>query len=255
MAIKYTDNSNNAATSLADLISKSIAPSSDWTAMSGADHFVQFYESDSHLVNSVAEWLTHGLKNGETCIIAATHWHIDAIERAARAFGANIDSAWNNGLYIPFGAQETLAKFMVNGMPDEELFREAVGNTVRAAAKRGRVRAFGEMVTVLVAEGKPEAALKLEELWNDLRGQLSFSLFCAYPIAGVATSGRDNFMTDVCLGHTRVIPTESYTSLTTADERLRAVAFLQQRGRQLEAEIADLERRISSRQDLAADYA
>ena len=223
--------------------------------MSGADHFVQFYETDTHLVNSVAEWLTHGLTYGETCMVAATPWHTDAIERLARAFGTNIDAAWNEGRYIPLGAQETLDKFMVDGMPDEKLFDEVIGNAIRTAVKRGPVRAFGEMVAVLVDAGNPMAALKLEELWNGLRRQVSFPLYCAYPIAGMAASGGAGFMAEVCHGHSRVIPCESYTSLNSADERLRAIAFLQQRGRQLEAEIAELEHRIASRQGLAADFA
>lgn len=255
MAVKLTHLSGSAATSLADLVSKSIAPTSDWTAMSGADHFVQFYEGDSHLVNSVAEWLTHGLKYGETCIVAATPWHTDAIERLARAFGTNIDSAWHDGSYIPLGAQETLDKFMIDGMPDEKLFDEVIGTTVRTAAKRGPVRVFGEMVAVLVDGGNPAAALRLEELWDGLRQQVAFPLFCAYPLAQMAPRGRDGFMAEVCHGHSRVIPGESYTSLNTADERLRAIAFLQQRGRQLEAEIAELEHRIASRQDPVAELA
>lgn len=255
MATRLIDHSNTAAASLADLVSRGIAPGSDWTAMTGSDHFVQFYESDISIVNSVAEWLVHGLKTGETCIIAATRRHVDAIERVARDFGMDIDAAWTKGLYIPLDAEETLAKFMVDGMPDESLFKEVVGTLVQTASKRGRVRIFGEMVAVLLAGGNPDASLKLEELWNDLRGQTLFSLFCAYPIKGMSASGRDNFMAEVCHGHSRVIPDETYTSLTTADERLRAIAFLQQRGRQLEAELADMERRMSSRQEVAQQFA
>ena len=255
MATRAIEYSNTAAGTLADLVSRGIAPNSDWTSMTGSDHFVQFYESDSSIVSSVAEWLVHGLKTGETCVIAATRRHTDAIERVARDFGMDIDAAWTKGLYIPLDAEETLAKFMVNGMPDEKLFKEVISTVVQAATKRGRVRIFGEMVAVLLAEGNPEASLKLEDLWNELRAQAPFSLFCAYPVTGMSTSGRDNFMAEVCHGHSRVIPDETYTSLTTADERLRAIAFLQHRGRQLEAEIAEMERRISDRQEMTEDFA
>jgi hypothetical protein len=43
------------------------------------------------------------------------------------------------------------------------------------------VRAFGEMVAVLWAAGRREAALELERLWGQAceRGQLT--LLCAYP--------------------------------------------------------------------------
>ena len=144
---------------------------------------------------------------------------------------------------------------MVDGMPDKALFDKVIGTLVRNAAKRGRVRIFGEMVAVLLAEGNPAASLRLEDLWNELRQTQPFSLFCAYSIGGMSKSGKDSFMADVCHGHSRVIPDESYTSLSTADERLRAIAFLQQRGRQLEAELAELEGRISTRQRLATEFA
>jgi hypothetical protein len=44
------------------------------------------------------------------------------------------------------------------------------------------LRIFGEMVAVLWNDGKHDAALSLEELWNDLREEHDFSLFCAYPL-------------------------------------------------------------------------
>ena len=51
----------------------------------------------------------------------------------------------------------------------------------------------------------------------------------------------------ICGSHSRVIPSESYVSLTTAEERLRAVAYLQHRAKQLEAELAILQYRISKK--------
>jgi hypothetical protein len=45
-----------------------------------------------------------------------------------------------------------------------------------------------------------------------------------------------------------VIPDESYTSLSNADERLRAIAALQQKTKHLEAELAELEMRIALKQ-------
>jgi signal transduction histidine kinase len=45
-------------------------------------------------------------------------------------------------------------------------------------------------------------------------------------------------LSDVCAEHTQVQPTETYTTLSNVDERLRAVVALQQQARSLRAEIA-----------------
>ena len=52
---------------------------------------------------------------------------------------------------------------------------------VAQAAQNGRrVRAFGEMVALLWSEGNQAAAIRLEELWNELALSQTFCLFCAY---------------------------------------------------------------------------
>jgi hypothetical protein len=62
-------------------------------------------------------------------------------------------------------------------------FADVVGAAIdeAAAAHPGKtVRAFGEMVDVLWHRGQEQAALVLEELWNDLGGTKPFSLLCGY---------------------------------------------------------------------------
>src|SRR6187401_1415333 len=46
----------------------------------GPRHFVQFYESDTFLVHSIADYVSSGLKAGETCIVAATDKHLKMLE-------------------------------------------------------------------------------------------------------------------------------------------------------------------------------
>ena len=47
---------------------------------------------------------------------------------------------------------------------------------------------------------------------------------------------------DVCAAHSQVIPAESYVALPTANDRLRAIAELQQKAQSLETEIAERQR-------------
>ena len=74
---------------------------------------------------------------------------------------------------------------MVDGSPERERFNEVMGGVLPSVSDgRSRVRAFGEMVALLWAEGNLQRAIRLEELWNDLQKAHSFSLFCAYPMHG-----------------------------------------------------------------------
>lgn len=232
--------------------SKRIAPNTDWTGMGGSDHFVQFYESDEFIVNSVAEFVIHGLTTGEVCVVIATRDHTAAIAQTVAGFGVDLEAARVSGSYLSLDAHETLSQFMVDGMPDNTLFDDVVGALIGKASNKRRVRAFGEMVGILAESGQTKAAVELEALWNRVREKRPFSLFCAYRMNRM--SGSSEFMEAVCDGHSRVIPDENYTSLTNSEDRLRAIAFLQQRGRQLEAELAELKGRIAvkDRDSLAA---
>jgi signal transduction histidine kinase len=128
-------------------------------------------------------------------------------------------------------------------MPDPERFTEVIGGVVaQAGASAKHVRIFGEMVALLADEGNHAATVALEGLWNDLRKQQRFTLFCAYPMDHLGGATLDELLSDVCASHSHVIPAESYSSLSTEDERLRAIAALQQKAQSLEAEIEERRR-------------
>jgi signal transduction histidine kinase/ActR/RegA family two-component response regulator len=224
-----------------DAVLGKLAPVSDWSGACEPDHFVQFYETDAVLLNSLAGFIGAGLSEGDACIVAATEAHRDALDERLRAAGSDVDAARARGQYISVDASQMLSRFMVGGLPDAARFLEAVGGLVaRAAAEGGRrVRIFGEMVALLWAEKNYDAAIRLEECWNELHGTRPFTLFCAYPMQGLGGETPARGLGDVCATHARVIPAESYSAITDAGERLRTIIELQQKARTLEAEIAE----------------
>jgi PAS domain S-box-containing protein len=216
-----------------------LAPNFDWNAIGASEHFVQFYETDGYLVESVAGFLDKGLRGGEAAIIIATPEHRTRIEKNLNARGVAVSEARSRGQYVALDAAATLAAFMDGDAPDARRFAEAVGEiVVKLARNWPRVRAFGEMVALLWEDGKREAARHLEDLWNDLRKKCDFALFCAYPMKGFGAETDGPGLSDVCSCHTRVIPAESYAALTTSDLQLRAITLLQQKAAALEAEVA-----------------
>jgi signal transduction histidine kinase len=224
-----------------DIALSPLAPVTDWRAMAGTEHFVQFYEADASLLDSLSGFIGAGLAAEDACLVVATPAHREALDGRLQASGLDVAAARARGQYVALDAAETLSKFMsAEGQPDPQRFVESVGALIaRVAEGRGRVRIFGEMVALLWAEGNCPAAIRLEELWNQLHQTRSFTLFCAYPLEGFGGQLHAAGLNDVCTSHSRVIPAESYTALANPDERLRHIIALQQKARTLEAEIAE----------------
>ena len=163
-------------------------PPTDLVA-SDRGHAVQYYEHTRFLVERVADFLAPGITAGEAAVIIATPKHADLIDDELRARGIDIDAAHRDGRLVGLDAVETLKAFMIGDQPDHERFVAVVGGTVERArlqAKAPIVRAFGEMVTVLWAQGRLAAALAVEDVWNELLGHHPFSLLCGYPMPGLS---------------------------------------------------------------------
>lgn len=228
------------------------APRTDQSQMGSSEHFVQFYESDSFLLEKVANFIGTALSAGDAGIIIATQSHREGIEKALHANGVDLDTARACGQYVSLDAAQTLSRFMLHEAPDAERFHDVIGGLVgQAATGQRHVRAFGEMVALLADEGNHTAVVELEALWNELQQRHHFSLFCAYPMHRLGGEAPAELLESVCTQHSHVIPAESYTTLPTADDRLAAVAGLQQKASWLEAEIAERQR-AEERYTLAA---
>ena len=177
-----------------------------WKGMKEHDHFVQFYDEDAVVLESVAGFLGGGLMAGGACIVIATQDHRLHLGARLRARGFDMDYAIETGQYVPLDAATILASLMVGNTPDPGRFDEIVGPVIAKAELRyPRVLAFGEMVALLSEGGQHNAAIELEKLWNQLAVRHAFSLFCAYPRS--VFSANDNSAFDhVCAQHSQVIP-------------------------------------------------
>ncbi|MGH7507636.1 MAG: histidine kinase dimerization/phospho-acceptor domain-containing protein, partial [Longimicrobiales bacterium] len=136
-------------------------------------------------------------------------------------------------------ARAVIHSFMAGPLPDEARFRSVVGRLIERTLRgrtEVRVRAYGEMVDVLWQDGHHDAALRVEELWNELANTHRFSLLCAYAMANFQREADGDQFGRICASHSHVIPAESYSGLDE-DARAREITRLQQRERALESEI------------------
>jgi len=204
-------------------------------------HIVRYYEDDAALVAEVGQLVAAGLAAGQPAVVIATPSHRDGLERRLKSQRVSVAEARRSGRYIPLDAAETLARITSDGWPDPVKFGEIVGGTVgraSAVSRAAHVVAFGEMVALLWADGRRDAAIRLEELWNDLAKSHSLALLCAYPIAAFGLHSDAESFASVSGLHGEVQPTEAFTDLGETVERLRAVATLQQKAAALETELA-----------------
>jgi diguanylate cyclase (GGDEF)-like protein len=221
----------------------SLTPEPGWTAQH--DHLVEFYETESFLVDTVCGFLAPALAAGDAAIVVATPVHQDMFETALGRAGIDLDAARTEGRYLRFDATTLLARFMVDGEPDPIRFRDAIGAALDRAGEGGRrVHVYGEMVALLWEDGNAASTLSLEDLWNDLAVTHRFTLLCAYPMRAFHDESSTAAFKQICDQHTMVIPSESYSLLADPAERSRLVAQLQQQAIALRPEVLRLRAQV-----------
>jgi MEDS: MEthanogen/methylotroph, DcmR Sensory domain len=177
-----------------------------WGEIAPCDHVVQIYETDETFINALVGFVGAGINSNDSCIVIATPKHLAALEEKLSSYGVSISTLIAENRYVPLDAEETLSAFMVNGWPDEARFIQTISSILyRAHGKnRRKIRAFGEMVAILWAQGNAGATLNLEHLWTRLSHEESFCLFCAYPKVGF-TEDLNNSIQQICSAHSKMI--------------------------------------------------
>jgi PAS domain S-box-containing protein len=195
-------------------------------------HLVQFYENDVFLNDELASYIALGLAAGETCIVIAMKSRLLPIEKYCEQMMGH-----KSARYVLLDAEDLLAQILVEGWPNAERFNQIVGNIVAAATRHGRVRIFGEMVALLCASGRHDAALHLEKCWNALALRYSFTLLCAYQLDDFADASLSQSFEHICGAHQHTLPSESYSPTDDAAQLHQTIAVLQQKARALEFEV------------------
>jgi hypothetical protein len=179
-------------------------------------HVVQFYTDDIFLRECICEFVRSALADNESAIVVASKKHRHGLTERLQLRGVDVRGAIKQGRYIVLDALMMLEKFISGGLPDkrkfETIFAPAIESAQTASGTgQGRVAVFGEMVALLWAEGNFEAALQLENLWNELAKTRPFYLRCAYPATGFQGEHMSEPYSAVCSHHSAIISAESYT--------------------------------------------
>jgi DNA-binding NarL/FixJ family response regulator len=172
-------------------------------------HEVQFYSDDTVLLDRLVRFVAAALKTGDAAIVAATRSHRDRLVQRLEIEGLDVDAAIKEEKYVSLDAASTLPIFMVDGMPDSARFLAGVGGLIEKTAKTGtteqrRVAVFGEWVSLLWVEGKADAAIRLEQLGNQLASTYDIDILCGYALSSFHGKEDDPIFHSICAEHSGV---------------------------------------------------
>jgi CheY-like chemotaxis protein len=172
-------------------------------------HEVLFYSDEAVFLDSFARFIAVALRSGNVAIVVISEAHRDGLVMRLKAQGLDVDAATQQGTYIQLDVPKMLSKFMVNDMPDSARFFEAARGLLQSAAKvaRGehsRVVACGEGVAHLWAEGKTDAAIRLEQLWDEVATTFEVDILCGYALSSFHGEEDEHGFQRICAEHSTV---------------------------------------------------
>ena len=147
-------------------------------------HEVEFYPDDAAFVVGFTRFIEATLEAGSAVIVIATESHRKSLLQRLREHGVDILAAVEQGRYVSVDVAETLATFMVNDQPDPARLLKAASNLIAAAkassGEHARVAACGECAPILWEQGKADAAVEVEHLWDEIAKNCNVDILCGY---------------------------------------------------------------------------
>ncbi len=172
-------------------------------------HEAQFNSDDASFLAGFTRFIEAALEAGHAVLVVATESHLKSLLQRLQAHGVKVATAIEQGRYIPLDAAETLSTFMVNGLPDPVRFLKVVSDLVATAAKAAkgehpRVAACGECAPLLWAQGRVEAAIQLEHLWDEIAKKYDVDILCGYVLNDSQREHESHIYERICVEHSVV---------------------------------------------------
>ena len=172
-------------------------------------HEARFYSDDATFLDGFTCFIEAALKAGSAVIVVATESHRESLLQRLQAHGVDTAAAIEQGRYIPLDVAETLTMFMVDNLPDPVRFLKVAGGLIAAAAKTAkgehpRVAACGECAPVLWTQGKADAAIQLEHLWDEIAKTYDVDILCGYVLNSFQREQESHIYKRICTEHSAV---------------------------------------------------
>jgi DNA-binding NarL/FixJ family response regulator len=172
-------------------------------------HEVQFYSSESVFLDRFTGFLGTAVRGGNVGVFVGTVSHRATLLERLHLESPDIGRAIRQGKYLALDAAEFLSNCMVNDMPDAGCFLRIVDDLIVAARQEAsgehlHLALCGECAHVLWAQGKADAAIRLEELWNQIAAIYSLDILCGYSLESLRHEEDSYTFRRICEEHSRV---------------------------------------------------
>ena len=172
-------------------------------------HAVQFYSDDESFLNRCSQFIATALHDGNAVMVFTTEIRRKLLHQRLQAQGIDMAAAIDQGRYIPLDSVDLLSRFMVDGLPDPFRLSNLLAELMTTASSSGqrashRVVACGELAPVLLEQGSPESAFRLEQLWDEVVKSQGLDTLCTYSLSSFQSApGREVFQR-ICALHSEV---------------------------------------------------
>jgi DNA-binding NarL/FixJ family response regulator len=151
---------------------------------------ILFFSDDAFLADTFARVVAAALNAGNAAIVLVTETHRALLRQRLEKQGLDVERVIQEGTYVPLDVTKSLSAMMVGGLPDPVRFFGGIRGIIEAAtraakAKQPRISVCGEGPALLRAEGKVDAAIRLEQLCDEAAKTLEVDVLCAYPLGSV----------------------------------------------------------------------
>jgi hypothetical protein len=167
---------------------------------------VQFYSEERSLYETAGSFLGQGFLDGRSAVIVATGLHTAGILDNLRDRMIDIKRAQRLGQLVVLDAERMIESVVAGNIPDPVKLEESFAGVITSMTKGpGKVQLYGEGVDVLWKQGRYDAAIRLEVLWNE-------NILKRYPVATLCGYAMRNFLNEtmlfdeVCRQHSHVVP-------------------------------------------------
>lgn len=169
-------------------------------------HAVRFYADDESFLAGFSRFIEEALLAGRAVIVAATERHQSSLLSKLHEGGVNLSAAIDQGRYLTVDVSETLQTFMVNGLPDPVRFYKVTDEVLSLAARAStaeppRVAVCGECAPALWAQGKADAAIQLEHLWDEIACTHDLDVLCGYVLTDFQLDQEGEICERICAEH------------------------------------------------------
>ena len=171
-------------------------------------HEVGFHLDDESFLDDLTGFVAAAIRAGNVAIVVATESHREQLLPRLQLQRFDLVAAIEQHRYLALDAAATLSMAMVNGRLDRERFLRVAGDLIVSAGKAAkreqpRVAIGGECDPPLWAiDG--EAAIQVEQLWNEIAKKYDVDILCAYSLGSVQHRINDDLFQRICAEHSAV---------------------------------------------------